>query len=53
VTVGLGEADDEVHGDLLEREGGWVSGDLVHCRASAVSDDLVLLNTLHIPERTP
>src|SRR5712671_2018098 len=41
--VGLGKADDEVHGDLLEREGSRVSGNLVHCGASAVSDDLVLL----------
>src|SRR5712671_3425070 len=43
MTVGLGKADDEVHGDLLEREGSWISGDLVHRGASAVSDDLVLL----------
>src|SRR5712671_158930 len=41
--VGLGKADDEVHGDLLEREGSWVSGDFVHRGVSAVSDDLVLL----------
>src|SRR5712671_6267937 len=43
MTVGLGKADDEVHGDLLEREGSWVSGDFVHRGASAVSDDFVLL----------
>src|SRR5712671_5111069 len=43
MMVGLGEANDEVHGDLLERKGSWVSGDLVHRRASAMSDDLVLL----------
>src|SRR5712671_6655779 len=41
--VGLGKADDEVHGDLLEREGSRVSGNLVHCGASAVSDNIVLL----------
>ena len=41
--VGLGKADDEVHGDLLERESSWVSGDFVHRGASAVSDDFVLL----------
>src|SRR5882757_5524010 len=43
VTVGLGEANDKVHGDLLEREGSWISGDLVHRGASAVGDDFVLL----------
>src|SRR5712672_2632151 len=43
MVVGLGKANDEIHGDLLERKGGWVSGDFVHRGASAVSDDLVLL----------
>jgi len=43
VSIGLREADDEVHGYLLERKGGGVCGDLVHHRASAMCDDLVLL----------
>src|SRR5712671_7233082 len=43
MVVGLGKANDEIHGDLLERKGRWVGGDLVHRGASAVSDDLVLL----------
>jgi len=43
VSVGLREADDEVHGYLLKRKGGGVRGDLVHRRASAMCDDLILL----------
>jgi len=43
VSIGLGEADNKVHGYLLEREGGWVRRDFVHCWTSAMCDDLVLL----------
>jgi len=43
VTIGLGEADDEVHGYLLEWKGGLVCRDFVHCWASAMCNDLVLL----------
>src|SRR5712671_6348037 len=43
VSIGLGEADNEVHGYLLEREGGRVHGDFVHHWACAVCDDFVLL----------
>ena len=43
VSIRFGEADNEVHGYLLERKGGWVCRDFVHCRASVVCDNLVLL----------
>src|SRR5882757_3831309 len=43
VPIGLGEADNEVHGYLLKWEGGGVRGDLVHCWTSAMCDDFVLL----------
>src|SRR5712675_1865206 len=43
MSIGLGEADNEVHGYLLEREGGRICGDLIHRWACAVCDDLVLL----------
>ena len=43
VSVGLGKTDNEIHGYLLEREGGRVSGDFVHRWACAVRDDFVLL----------
>jgi len=43
VSIGLGEANDEVHGYLLEREGGRVRWDLVHRWACTVCDDFVLL----------
>ena len=41
VLVGLRETDDEVHGDLLERKGSWISRDFVHWWASAMRDDLL------------
>src|SRR5882672_10772937 len=43
VSIRLRESDNEVHGYLLERKGGWVRGDFVHRRARAVGDDFVLL----------
>src|SRR5712672_3124329 len=43
MMVGLGKADDEIHGDLLERKGGWISGDFVQRGASAVINDFILL----------
>jgi len=43
VSIRLREADNEVHGYLLEREGSRVRGDFVHRWACTVCDDLVLL----------
>src|SRR5712671_229426 len=43
VSVGLREADDEVHGNLLKWKGSRVGGDLVHRGTSAVGDDFILL----------
>src|SRR5712672_2398819 len=43
MSIGLREADNEVHGYLLKRKSSRVHGDLVHCWACAVCDDFVLL----------
>jgi len=43
MSIGLGEADNEIHCYLLEWKGGRIRGDFVHCWASAMCDDFVLL----------
>jgi len=43
MSIRLREANNEVHGYLLEWKGGRVRGDFVHCWASAMCDDLILL----------
>src|SRR5712675_2573173 len=43
VSIGFGKADNEVHSYLLERKGGRICWDFIHCWTSVVCDDLVLL----------
>ena len=45
MSIGLREADDKIHGYLLERKGSGVRGDFIHRWARAVCDDLVLLTS--------